>query len=172
MKKILLFTAVLFSAFSSYAWSQTPSCETFKKEYQPQSSPEKTYLLELEMMKQGAYCYDLSIFDTQWQAKASKNSYGNSFKTTAQFFDAPYKVYQEGKYAVIYYPVNKTLGPVFLYRENGKWILDRSSVYQYIHYGQEWLAYDGDYPYLGLLKKVFPLEEGKTANGQKVYRAQ
>ena len=158
--------------FPLCAWGQTsmPPCGEFKKAYQPQSSPEQTYRLELDMMKQGVYCYDLPIFDPEWQANAPKNAFNENFKRTAQFFDVPYKVYQEGKYAVLYYPGQKTLGPVFLYRENGNWILDRSSVARYIHYGQEWMAYGGDYPYLELLKKIFPLEEGTTASGQKAYR--
>jgi hypothetical protein len=152
------------------AWAQAaPTCETFK-EYQPQSTPEETYRLEMDMMKQGAYCYDIPIFDQEWQAKAEKNSYGNDFKRMAGYFDVPSKTFQEGKYAVIYYPDHKTLGPVFFYRENGKWILDRTSAWKYIHYEDAWLAYDGDYPYLDMLKTLFMLEERTTRNGQKVYK--
>ncbi len=166
----MMFIVFLFSPV--YAWSQSVTCEQLKSQYEPQSSPEETYHLELEMMKQGAYCHDLAIFDGKWQARASKNAYGDNYKTIAGYFDVTSEVYQEGKYAIIYYSENKTLGPVFLYREKGKWILDRSSVNEYIHYEDTWLAYDGNYPYLDLIKKVFTLEERVTAKGQKVFKVQ
>lgn len=153
-------------------WAQSPACEDLKQEYQPQSTPEATYELELKMMKQGVYCYDLPIFDMGWQKMASRNSHNEKFKRTAGYFDVPSKTYQEGKYAVIYYPGRPTLGPVFLYREDGKWIIDRSRVYEFIRYDETWHAYDGDYPYLEMLRTIFPLKEGRTANGQKVFKVQ
>ncbi|MDP2653426.1 MAG: hypothetical protein Q8Q08_05275 [Candidatus Omnitrophota bacterium] len=171
MKKILCGTVVLWLLTPLNAPAQT-ACDEFIKTYHPQSTPEQTYRLELDMMKQGAYCYDLDIFDPAWRKMAAKNSFSETHKSTAQSFDRPFKTYQEGKYAVIYYPGQKTLGPVFLYRENGVWLLDRTSVYQHIRYGQEWMVYDGDYPYLALLKKVFPLEEGAAGGGRKAYRLQ
>lgn len=171
MRPIFILLAFLIVSSPIVGWCQASTCETFKNEYQPQSTPEGTLKLEMDMMKQGAYCYDIPIFDPKWQAMSAKNSFGSDeFKTMAGYFDVPSKIFQEGKYAVIYYPDHHTLGPVFLYRENGKWILDRSSVYEYIHYEDAWLAYDGDYPYLEMLKTIFPLEERVTENGQKVFK--
>lgn len=172
MRSTFVMAAMILLSSSFNGWCQTSTCEKFKNEYQPQSTPEQTYQLELEMMKQGAYCHDLAIFDEAWQQRAAQNSYTERHKTTAQYFQAPSKIFQEGKYAVIYYPDQPTLGPVFLYRKNGKWILDRTSTFKYIHYEDRWLAYDEDYPYLEMLKTVFPLEERITAKGQKVYRPQ
>jgi hypothetical protein len=170
MRAHILLSLILMIAGASSAWCQVPACEALKNKSQPQSTPEETYQLELAMMRQGIYCHDLAIFDQAWQARASKNYANENLKATAQYFDAPSKVFQEGKYAIIYYPMSPTLGPVFLIRENGKWVLDRTSVYQYIHYEDRWLAYDGDYPYLEMLKTVYPLEERTTSNGQKVYK--
>lgn len=169
IKLIVLFLMVHVPV-AAWAQTPTPNCESFK-EYQPQSTPEETYRLEMDMMKQGAYCYDIPIFDPEWQAKAEKNSYGNNdFKRIAGYFDVPSKTFQEGKYAVIYYPDHETLGPVFFFRKDGKWILDRTSAWKYIHYEDAWLAYDGDYPYLDMLKTLFMLEERTNQNGQKVYK--
>ena len=170
MRSVCFMTIFLLSA-PVIGWCQAPDCEKFKSEYEPQSTPEGTLKLEMDMMKQGAYCYDIPIFDKTWQSKSSLNSFGNDeFKTMAGYFDVPSKTFQEGKYAVIYYPEDNTLGPVFLYRENGKWILDRNSVYEYIHYEDTWLAYDGDYPYLEMLKTLFPMEERVTSDGQKAFK--
>lgn len=168
---LFVFVAIFLFGGPVTGWCQAPNCEKFKNEYQPQSTPEGTLKLEMDMMKQGAYCYDIPIFDKQWQAMAEKNSYGNDgFKTMAGYFDLPTKTFQEGDRAIVYYPDDITLGPVFFYRENGKWILDRYSVYEYIHYEDTWLAYDGDYPYLEMLKTLFPMEERVTSSGQKVYK--
>lgn len=171
MRATIFLTAFLMFGFSGEVQSQTVTCEEIKQEYMPQATPESTYQLELQMMQQGAYCYDISIFDWDWQSKAAMNSSGNhEFRRIAGYFDVPSKTFQQGKYAIIYYPDHKTLGPIFLYRENGKWVLDRSSVYKYIHYEDVWLAYDGDYPYLTMLKTIYPLEEKVTAQGQKVFK--
>lgn len=169
--KLIIAAMVLLYAPAS-GWCQAPDCEIFKREYEPQSTPEETLKLEMEMMKQGAYCYDIRIFDKNWQSKAALNSFDKEeFKTIASYFDLPTETFQEGDRAIVYYPDDITLGPVFLFLEDGKWILDRSSVYEYIHYEDFWLAYDGDYPYLKLLKQIFPMEEGVTDKGQKFFKA-
>lgn len=143
------------------AWAQSLSCDDFKVQSQPQRTPDGTYQFELDMMKQGAYCYNLAIFDPEWQGMSQKNATGSQdFKRIAGYFDVPSKTYQEGKYAIIYYPDHPTLGPVFLYRENGVWIIDRTSVWKYIHYEDAWLAYDGNYPYLEMLKTLFRWKNG------------
>lgn len=170
MRRIIL-SIVLLLITPVYAWSDDPTCEKFKNEYLPQSSPDETYRLEMEMMKGGAYCYDLPIFDPQWQAMAAKNSSGNQeFKDMADYLAAPTRTFVEGKYAIIYYPDDKTLGPVFLYEENGKWILDRSGVFNYIDFDDNWVAFEGNYPYLDLLRKIFDLDEMVLDDGQKVYK--
>jgi len=85
-------------------------------------------------------------------------------------FDRHFETYIEGRYAVIYYSQDKQLGPAFLYRDSSGWVLDRTAVIENIHYGNTWMADEGDYPYLGLLQKVFTLEKGRSGGGITVYR--
>jgi len=85
-------------------------------------------------------------------------------------FERHFETYIEGRYAVIYYSQDKQLGPAFLYQDSSGWILDRTTVIEKIHYGNTWMADEGDYPYLGLLHKVFNLEKGRSSRGITVYR--
>lgn len=169
MKKAILTVVLSLFVLPLNVWCAN-DCAQFKS-FLPQSTPEGTYRLELDMMKQGAYCYDIPIFDPQWQAMAAKNSTGNEeFKDMADQLGAPTKTFREGKYAIIYFPEDKTLGPTFLYEQNGKWILDRSGVLNYIDYDEHWVAFDGNYPYLDLMRKVFDFEEMVMEDGMKVYK--
>jgi len=149
------------------------SLPELQKEYTPQNSPEDTYRMELRLLSQGIYCNDLPIFDLPWRRKNSRIQRSEQYKHTANEFSTGYKTRKEGKYAVIYYPFNKALGPVFLYKESAGWIIDRTAVWEYIHYNTSndgWFAYAGNYPYLPILKKIFNLERVVLDNGVSAYQ--
>ena len=163
---ILLFLLAL--PFAVHGQSHRASYAELKAKYTPQSSPEKSIRLELNLLAQGIYCYDLSLFDSDWRRKGKKIIYSSGYKHTANKFDVTNRVYKEGKYAIIYYPDNKSEGPDFLYRTSDGWIIDRTAVWEYIHNNYSntgWFAYEGDYPYLSMLKKIFNLEKIKLDNG-------
>ncbi len=160
----------LYAGISACAQPNQMTCEQLVQEYTPQNSPEATYRLELKLLSQGIYCYDLPIFDSAWRRRGNTMSHSPNNKQTAQMFNKPFKTYIDGNYAIVYYPQNKELGPSFLYRGADGWILDRTMVIEKIHYGNEWLADEGNYPYLSLLKKVFNLEKGQSNRGVMVYR--
>lgn len=146
--------------------------EELYKKYTPQNNPELSYLLELDLLSKGMYCYNLPLFDPEWRERGKEMLYSSSYKNTAAKFSVPHKVYMEGDYAVIYFPENKSEGPDFLYKDYSGWILDRTAVWDNIHYNYSntgWFAYDGDYPYLEMLKKVFPLRKIKLENGIWAY---
>lgn len=147
-------------------------CKDLYKKYVPQNSPEQTYLLELDLLSRGMYCYDLPMFDPEWRRKGKEILYSSSYKNTAAKFSVPYKVYTEGDYAVIYFPDNKSEGPDFLYKSSSGWILDRTAVWDNIHYNYsntDWFAYESDYPYLKLLEKIYSLQRIKLDNGIWAY---
>ena len=136
--------------------------EELKKEYVPQDSPEKSFLLELKLLSDGMYCYDLPLFDPQWRRRGKKILTSPAFADTAQKANQPRKVYINGQYAVIYFPERKNLPPVFLYQEDpAGWVIDRSAASDKIIYDKRasWLALGGEYPYLNLLKKIYSFEE-------------
>lgn len=180
MRKVTLIKTGWISCFLiinwfSYAFAQSSgvSYEELKRKYTPQSTPEATYKLELELLSQGMYCYDLPIFDPAWRKRGKQILYSSRYKHTAQKFSVPYKVYIEGRYAIIYFPYNKSEGPDFLYRDSSGWILDRTAVWDYIHYNYSntgWFVYEGNYPYLEMLKKVFSLEKIRLDNGMWAYQ--
>jgi len=147
----LFIAALIFSALLVCAQPDKISYEELKKKYVPQSTPYASVRLELELLSQGMYCYDLPLFDAAWRGRGKKVLFNSRYKQTAQKFDVLYKVYREGKYAIVYYPYNKETGPDFLFRTNSGWVIDRTSVWDYIHYNRTnsgWFAYEGDYPYL------------------------
>ncbi len=149
------------------------SYEELRRTYIPQSSPEASYRLEYDLMIKGMYCYDLPLFDPDWRKKGREIIFSSVYRQTAQSFDAPFMTRIEGDYAVIYYPDNKNLGPVFFYRDRSGWVIDRTSVMDNITYGasnEGWFAHDGDYPYLVMLKRAFSMEKVKLNSGAWAYR--
>ena len=156
----ILFLALTFPFFVR-AQSEKVSYAELKAKYIPQSSPEKTVHLELDLLAQGIYCYDLPLFDSAWRERGKKIIYSPRYTHTAKKFDVPYKLHKDSKYAIVYYPDNKSEGPDFLYLTSAGWILDRTAVWNYIHYNYSntgWFAYEGNYPYLDMLKKIFLLK--------------
>ncbi|MBI4845631.1 MAG: hypothetical protein HY810_04040 [Candidatus Omnitrophica bacterium] len=165
---------IFFNLFLvGYAQQSNVTYEELKQKYTPKNNPEETYKLELELLAQGMYCYDLPIFDPAWRSRGTRIIYSSKYKHTAKKFDVLFKVYKEGKYAVIYFPSNKSEGPDFLYWDSSGWILDRTAVWDYIHYNYSntgWFAYEGDYPYLEMLKKIFSLERVKLDSNVWAYQ--
>jgi len=138
----------------------------------PQGTPEATYRLELEMMSEGMYCYDLPIFDQAWRSKGKQILYSSAYKNIDKWKNSSFTSYIQGDYAVIYYPQNLSAGPVFAYRDGRGWVLDRTAVINYIHYSTDnsrWFAYGGDYPYLSLLKSVFSMKKVTLNGGIQAY---
>ncbi len=157
----------------NYAQSTGVSYKELEQKYVPQSKPEETVRLELYLLAKGMYCYDLLMFDPAWRKRGKQILVSAQYKNTARKFDVSSKVYTEGNYAIVYYPYNKNEGPDFLYRDSSGWGLDRTAVWDYIHYNYPntgWFAYEGDYPYLEMLKKVFSLEKVKLDSGVWAYR--
>lgn len=149
------------------------SCEKLWGEYLPQKTPKETVQLELNLLSQGIYCYNLPIFDPEWRKRGDKIIHSSQYKKTFQKFNVPSEVYIEGDHAIIYFPQNKSVGPEFLYKESNIWILDRTAVWDYIHYNYSnsgWFAYEDDYVYLNLLKKIFPMEKIKLDSGVWAYQ--
>ena len=158
---------------AAHAKSPQVSYESLKNKYVPQSTPEASYRLELELLSQGMYCYDLPLFDMKWRQKGRNILYNPRYKSTAQKFNVQSKTYREGRYAVVYFPYNKAAGPEFLYNHGQGWVIDRTAVWEYIHYNYSntgWFAYNGNYPYLKILKKIFPLEKVRLDSGHWAYR--
>jgi len=157
--------------FAAYVVAQAPAAfpqpsqptpeeiyyEELKKEYITQPTPEASFQLELKLMKDGMYCYDLPLFDPTWRQKGKRILTSPLFAKTASSYQSPFKVYIEDSYAIIYFssiPLfsgidetpqsrltgeiggldSRTLGPVFLYKEKkgtgqtDGWIIDRTAV--------------------------------------------
>ncbi len=173
--RMMLMVSVMFVSSGANLFAQTGKVtyEELKAKYVPQRSPYATVRLELDMLKQGMYCYDLPMFDADWRKRGKKIQYSSRYKHTAQKFNVPYKVYKEVNKAIVYYPNNKSEGPDFLYRAQRGWVLDRTAVWDYIHYNTSnsgWFVYEGNYPYLRMLKKIFPMERILLSGGQWAYK--
>ena len=166
--KALVYTCIFGYSSLCFAQEARVSYEELRQKYVPQSSPEETYRLELEMMSEGMYCYDLPIFDSKWRTKGKQVLYSSAYKNIEKW-KSGFQSYIEGDYAVVYYPNDKSAGPVFLYRDYSGWVLDRTTVIEKIHYNGTWHAYEGSYPYLSLLKRVFNMKKGR-AGGIEAYQ--
>ena len=156
----LMFNGTAFAGSVDQKTPEQSYYEVLKEEYLPQSTPQESFLLELKLLAQGMYCYDLPLFDPQWRLKGKKILTSSLFFDTAKAANQPFDAYIEGDRAVIYYPQNKALSPVFLYEENSKWVIDRTASADRIFFDHnKWITLGGDYPYLDLLKRVYNLKE-------------
>ncbi len=172
MRKIMLLAmlAVCF-AMCSRDYGGKPGKSDIKELqacYIPQPTPEETVRLELKLMEKGIYCYDLPIFDMEWRKRGSSIKISERYRDTAKKFSKPVKTFILSDLAIVYYPEDRSLGPDFLYKTPEGWVLDRTAVWDYIHYNYAsdgWFAYDGNYPYLDMLKQVFPMQSVKLNNG-------
>ena len=172
IKKSVLFLVVITCLVSAASCAGKETQRELSKKYIPQAQPEQTFLLELELLSKGMYCYDLPMFDPDWRQRGTEITYSERYKNTAEKFSIPYEVYIEGNYAIIYFPDDESAGPEFLYRDYSGWVLDRTAVWDNIHYNHSntgWFAYDGYYPYLELLKEVYSLQKVKLDNGVQAF---
>lgn len=148
-------------------------CDGVIDDFLPQSNPEDTLSLENNLLSTGKYCYDLPIFDEEWRKKGSEMILNQQYKNTAKMFNVPRKAVIKDKIAVVYFPNNTELGPEFLYKSNEGWVIDRTEVWNNVHYSydnSEWYVYDNPSPYLSLLKNSLDLERIKLDSGQYAYR--
>jgi hypothetical protein len=172
MKRMSLLFAMIICLILASSCTGKETLQNLSKKYTPQAQPEMTYLLELELLSKGMYCYDLPMFDPDWRARGSEIMYSENYKNTAKRYSIPHEVYIEGDYAIIYFPGSKSEGPVFLYQDFSGWIIDRTAAWDNIHYNRSntgWFAYDGHYPYLELLKQVYILDRVKLDNGAQAF---
>ncbi len=154
--------------------SQTSDvCDGVSNDFSPQPTPEKTLELENKLLSSGKYCYNLSIFDEEWRKRGSKMILNEQYKNTANMFNMPRKTVTKDKIALVYFPNNPELGPEFLYKSDDGWVIDRTEVWNNVHYSydnSEWYVYDNPSPYLSLLKNSLDLERIKLDSGQYAYR--
>lgn len=134
--------------------------EELKKEYIPQKRPGDSFQLELKLMSDGMYCYDLDLFDPRWRKNGQRILTSPLFRKTASAYKQPFKVDIENQHAVIYFPDYNTLGPVFLYQDERGWIIDRTAVAEKVLYERKgnWVVVGEQNPYLNLLQKIYSLE--------------
>jgi len=172
-EKLICVLIIVCIGSTSFAYAQTEvTYEELKLRYVPQSTPERTYRLEIKLLSQGIYCYDLPIYDPDWRKRGRDIRYSSSYKRTAEKMNIPFKVYRENRYAVIYFYGDKSAGPVFLFKDAYGWVIDRTAVWNYIHYNTSntgWFAYEGDYTYLKMLRKIFSLKRIKLDSGNWAY---
>ncbi|MEI8011574.1 MAG: hypothetical protein WCI27_03700 [Candidatus Omnitrophota bacterium] len=168
--KRLFYIVMLVSIVILSAPASAEECRDLPGNYSPGQTPGETYRKELDLMLEGSFCYDLPIYDDAWRRKGSSVVRSLSNTSAARAFDRPFEVYERGGYAIIYYPNDQNLGPVFLYAKGGGWVIDRTSVMENIHYGNGWMAYGGNYPYLALLQSVYDLKKGTAGGGRIAYQ--
>ena len=153
--------------FPGVVYAQVPEEEAYyeelKKEYVPQPTPGESFQLELKLMKDGMYCYNLPLFDPQWRQKGHRILTNPDFAGSAKVYSQPFAVSVQGQYAVVYFPQHKNLGPVFLYKDPLGWIIDRSMTADKIFYDEKsrWIIVGGDYPYLSILHQIYDLKKVK-----------
>ncbi len=116
MKRRGLLFAMVICLIFTFSCTGKETLPDLSKKYTPQAQPEQTYLLELELLSKGMYCYDLPMFDPDWRARGSELMYSESYINTAKRYSIPFEVYIEGDYAIIYFPDSKSEGPVFFIR--------------------------------------------------------
>ncbi len=148
------------------------SIEEMQGIFVPQPSPEKSVRLELDLMKQGLYCYDLPIFDKRWRERGSEIKRSERYKDTADKFDTKTRTFIVSDLAIVYFPEDSSLGPVFLFRIPEGWVIDRTAVWEYIHYNYTndgWYAYDGKYPYLEMLRQVYDMKPVRLKGGIRAW---
>lgn len=103
------------------------------------------------------------MYDEAWRRASRPDFPAHRLKSIAKEWDGPFEVEQAGDHAISYFQGNKgsLWGPQFLQLTDSGWIIDASSVAEFIVYdysNQFWYAVDGDYPYLALIKKVYDMK--------------
>lgn len=145
--------------------SLTPATKArLQKILVPQANPEDCVHLEMALMHRGIYYRDVPMYDPAWRRVDRPSFPARRLKSIAAEFDGPFSVARSGDHAIVYLEGEKALhwGPQFLRRTEDGWILDTSTVFEYIiyDYSNRWTAVDGDYPYLALMKSVYDMQPG------------
>lgn len=134
--------------------------EELYKEFVPQSTPGKSFQLELKMMQQRMYCYDLPLFDPEWRRKGKKIQLSKVFQEVAKKADQPFEVIIDDKHAVLYFKDRSDMAPVFFYQDEQGWVIDRGTAGRKLFMSPSehtWAIKEGTDPYFQIIKKHFPL---------------
>ncbi len=128
----------------------------------PQAHPEDCVHLEIALMHRGIYYRDVPMYDGAWRRADRPDLPAQRLKSLAREWDGPFEIARAGGHAIVYFTGEKAMrwGPQFLRRTDEGWIVEASLVARYIVYDYSnatWYAVDGDYPYLNLIKQVFPM---------------
>ena len=130
----------------------------------PQATPEECVRLEMALMHKGIYFRDAPMYDGAWRRANRPDLPARRLEAIAAEWDAPFKIARSGNHAIAYFEGEKAVrwGPHFLRRTDEGWIIDGSSVARYIvyDYSNRWVAVDGDYPYLALIRGVYDMQHG------------
>src|SRR4051812_4315558 len=117
----------LFLGVSTLSFAEPTTEELYYtdlvEDYVPQKTPQGTFAMELKLMTDSTYCYDLPIFDPEWRTKGKAILTKPVFVDAAKAFLAPAQTYIKDTRAIIYYPDHFNLNPIFLYQEKDGWIL-------------------------------------------------
>lgn len=129
----------------------------------PQASPEDCVELEMTLMRRGIYYRDVPMYDDAWRRAQRPDLPAERLRAIAREWGGPFYVERNGAHAITYFTGDKGMrwGPQFLRRTDAGWIIDASSVAEYIVYdysNRGWYALDGDYPYLALLRSVYDMK--------------
>ncbi len=175
LKMTFLVLGVLFSCMGlAFGTDQKPteiSLQELQQKYVPQETPLDSFHLELDMMRQEMYAYDVPLFDPIWRKKDSQVHHSSQFKITAQEVDQPLSTLSKADRAILYYPPTSNLAPVFLFHNEQGWVLDRTSMQNSIVFvGLRWVVLENDNPYLPLLFDVYDLERTMVAERMSGYR--
>ncbi len=173
---VLGWVLLLVSGFLSSAdrvWANIPTFEELKERYVPQPTPDSAYQLELELMVQGLYCYDLPLFDPQWRSKGKELLVSDKFKSTAELVNRHFTAKIKGDYAVIYFPKQVSISPVFLYHVADGWIIDRTVTSMSILFesmSASWVFVEEQSPYFEILNEIFNLERIQVSDQRWGYK--
>jgi hypothetical protein len=134
----------------------------------PQPEPRQARDLEIALLHKGLYFQEAALYDEAWRRAQRPSFAAARLREIARQWDRPYEILIEEPLAVAYYLDAGALGPTFLRRERGGWIIDasegaRTIVYDYSNQG--WYARDGDSGYLALLRRALPLERVALRGG-------
>src|ERR1051325_5499925 len=150
-----------------------PSRESLLSVFHPQATPEASYRLELQLLSQGLYCYDLPLFDAEWRKRGSEVVQSHHFRRTFEDSDHPFRVFIRDDHAVIFYPDKSIwrLSPVFLKKDPSGWIIDRTQTEELIRLGKDyWVVLDRPSPYFSILSDIFDLQRTEVATKIWGYR--
>ena len=130
----------------------------------PQERPEDCVRLEMALMARGIYYPDVPMYDPAFRRSARRNMTPRRLRSLAAKYSEPFEIVSDGDHAISAFRGQgaELWGPRFLRRTPRGWIIDGTSAYENIiySYSNEWVAVDGDYPYLALIKRAWRMRPG------------